>query len=249
MQDVQHRADQVKEILQSPNLYHDDGGSLEILEGFVQDQVDHPQLYNLDANLAILKLYLIYPKYSKVSITRNILTKALMRLPATDFDLCLCQTPLPLQQNDPTIRALIAAEGRLQTCRFSEFWHFLDTEPELVAISSIADMKNSIRRFMAGVIALTYHTITIADLSQLLGLPSSELQQFCQHHLTGQWVFDDKAGVVTITKSSESVTHGTTKQPTQALLSPETLCDCLAPLKRMQHDLPVYVDESATFHT
>lgn len=232
--DVHLRADQVKEILESPSLYNDNSKSLQILESFLEDQMHHPQYYSLDANLSILKFYLIFPKHSKTSVIRQILIKALMHLPETDFDLCLCQTPLPLQQNDQTIRALVAAESRLQTCRFREFWQLLVSEPELIALSATADLKNSIRRFMAGVISLTYHTITIQDSAQLLDLPPSGLQQFCKDHLQGLWTCDENAGTVTITKTVDSVTLVANKQPTRSLFAQETLTDCLASLKRMQ---------------
>lgn len=236
--DIQRRADQVKDILQSPNLYNDNGEALGILESFLEDQMNYPQFYNLDSNLAILKLYLIFPNHSKPAVIRKVLTKALMHLPATDFDFCLSQIPLTLQGSDQTIRALVAAESRLQTCRFREFWQLLASEQELVSLSNTADLKNSIRRFMAGVISLAYHSITIPDSAQLLDLPPSGLQQFCQEHLGGQWVCDEKAGTVTIAKSVDSVTLVANKQPTRSLFVPDTLNDCLSSLKRMQQPQP-----------
>lgn len=239
VEEAQKRAEQVKEILASPNVFTDTD-LLAVLEQFLDDQMIYPQFYDIDANLAVLKQYLIFPRVSKTEVIRQILIKALMHLPATDFDLCLCQIPLQLQQNDPTIRALIAAESRLQLCRFREFWQLLATEPELASLASTTDLKNSLRRFMAGVISLTYHSITVSDSAQLLDLPVSGLQQFCQEHLTGQWVCDDQT--VTIIRTTDSVTLVANKQPSRSLFAADTLDDCLSSLKRMQHH-PISVSD------
>lgn len=46
--------------------------------------------YDLEANLAVLKLYQFTPMSFNVDITTQILLKALTNLPHTDFILCKC---------------------------------------------------------------------------------------------------------------------------------------------------------------
>merc|ERR1712189_41494 len=63
--------------------------NLNSLEHYVKMQA-FEQTYNLDANLAVLKLYQFNPQMFKEDITCQILLKALMNLPNTDFTLCKC---------------------------------------------------------------------------------------------------------------------------------------------------------------
>merc|ERR1712221_47543 len=63
--------------------------NLATLEQYVQMQAIE-NTYNLDANLAILKLYQFNPSLFKETVTCQILLKALMNQPNTDFTLCRC---------------------------------------------------------------------------------------------------------------------------------------------------------------
>lgn len=46
--------------------------------------------YDLEANLAVLKLYQFNPAFFQTTVTAQILLKALTNLPHTDFTLCKC---------------------------------------------------------------------------------------------------------------------------------------------------------------
>lgn len=236
LREAQQRAAEVSELL-SKGSYYGSREALVVLENFVNDQVAHPSLYSIGCNLAILKEYLIFPKLFRLDVVRLILVKALMHLPSTDFDTCLCQIPLPYQETDTVIRSLIASERLLQTCKFSEFWALLGSNPELAAAVDIPDFKNSIRRFMAGVVSLTYKTITMGDVAKLLNLDVKELEAFCETHLNKRWTCDASAspdGVVTIAK--EGVTLLAQKAPARSLFATETLADCLASVRSIaQH--------------
>jgi len=54
------------------------------LEKYVQEQVAS-KTYNLEANLALLKLYQFHTDKSNVKVISQILIKALMNMPNTDF--------------------------------------------------------------------------------------------------------------------------------------------------------------------
>jgi len=58
-------------------------------ERYVQLQVSENS-YDLEANLAILKLYQFFPNLYKPEVVSWILLKALTNLPHTDFVLCRC---------------------------------------------------------------------------------------------------------------------------------------------------------------
>merc|ERR1711991_346718 len=67
--------------------------SLGALSDLVKMQVEDASLYSLDVNLAVLKLYQFYPDESDHGVICNILAKALMALPAPDFQLCTFLIP------------------------------------------------------------------------------------------------------------------------------------------------------------
>lgn len=59
------------------------------MEKYVEIQV-RENVYDLEANLAVLKLYQFDPQRFNLDITCQILLKALTNLPHTDFVLCKC---------------------------------------------------------------------------------------------------------------------------------------------------------------
>ncbi|KAG9331314.1 hypothetical protein JZ751_019505 [Albula glossodonta] len=63
--------------------------NLATLERYVETQAKE-NAYDLEANLAVLKLYQFNPAYFQTTVTSQILLKALTNLPHTDFTLCKC---------------------------------------------------------------------------------------------------------------------------------------------------------------
>ncbi|XP_057256331.1 eukaryotic translation initiation factor 3 subunit K, partial [Pezoporus wallicus] len=63
--------------------------NLATLERYVETQAKE-NAYDLEANLAVLKLYQFNPAFFQSAVTAQILLKALTNLPHTDFTLCKC---------------------------------------------------------------------------------------------------------------------------------------------------------------
>lgn len=63
--------------------------NLQTLESYV-DYQSRENTYDLEANLAVLKLYQFNPQRYNSNITCQILLKALTNFPHTDFVLCKC---------------------------------------------------------------------------------------------------------------------------------------------------------------
>ncbi|XP_027797194.2 eukaryotic translation initiation factor 3 subunit K isoform X1 [Marmota flaviventris] len=63
--------------------------NLATLERYVETQAKE-NAYDLEANLAVLKLYQFNPAFFQTTVTAQILLKALTNLPHTDFTLCKC---------------------------------------------------------------------------------------------------------------------------------------------------------------
>ena len=96
---------QIKSMLQGIERYNPE--NIKTLEHYVDLQVKwnvgHNQYwldtfniqarekaYDLEANLALLKLYQFNPTYSNLEVVMQILLKSLTNLPHTDFVLCKC---------------------------------------------------------------------------------------------------------------------------------------------------------------
>lgn len=77
--------------------------------------------YDLEANLAVLKLYQFNPTTIKRSTVERILLKALTALPNTDFVLCKCLIDSALLE-DESIKSILALHNLLETCKFEHFW-------------------------------------------------------------------------------------------------------------------------------
>ncbi|KAK2104736.1 hypothetical protein P7K49_018592, partial [Saguinus oedipus] len=73
--------------------------------------------YDLEANLAVLKLYQFNPAFFQTTVTAQILLKALTNLPHTEFTLCKCMIDQAPQEERP-IRQILYLRDLLETCHF-----------------------------------------------------------------------------------------------------------------------------------
>uniref|UniRef100_A0A673ZN89 Eukaryotic translation initiation factor 3, subunit K n=1 Tax=Salmo trutta TaxID=8032 RepID=A0A673ZN89_SALTR len=108
--------------------------NLATLERYVETQVKE-NAYDLEANLAILKLYQFNPAYFQVTVTSQILLKALTNLPHTDFTLCKCMIDQTHQEERP-IRQILYLGNLLETCHFQSFWVYPASWPHLSDIQT-----------------------------------------------------------------------------------------------------------------
>ncbi|XP_046389129.1 eukaryotic translation initiation factor 3 subunit K [Ischnura elegans] len=139
--------------------------NLPTLEEYVEIQV-RENAYDLEANLAVLKLYQLDPMKFSTEITSQILIKALTNFPHTDFVLCKC---LLNEKNlqEPEIAHINFLADILERCNFQQFWAAVRSSPEVVA--PVLGFHDSIRKFVCHVVGITYQTIEAATLAALLG--------------------------------------------------------------------------------
>lgn len=124
--------------------------------------------YDLEANLAVLKLYQFNPKFLNYEITYLILLKALTNFPHTDFTLCKCLL-LPEQMKDDTVIEIIFLADILEKCDFECFWSKILSTEHTEHISSVTGFYDSIRKYVCHVIGITFQTIARDYLVRLLG--------------------------------------------------------------------------------
>jgi len=155
--------DGVSKMLKGIDRYNPE--NLVPLEKYVEAQV-RDNYYDLEANLAVLKLYQFNPTYFQTKVVEDVLLKALTNLPHTDFVLCKCLIDPTYAEEEP-IKRLVYLHNLLETCRFTEFWTLLSQHKELA--EKVIGFEDAIREYVCHVISITYQLIEKATLKELMG--------------------------------------------------------------------------------
>jgi len=169
------------------------------LENYVQVQVDDNG-YDLEANLALLKLYQFNPTMLNLEFVCKVLLKSLANLPHSDFLLCKSLLSEKIL-DDPHIKTIQNMANLLEECDFKQFWEKSKTDFSKL-IKAIAGFEDSMRKFVCHVVSATYQRIPEERLCELLGLSDEKI--------LNQWI--DKNGwtstednFVTISNQDESI--------------------------------------------
>lgn len=149
--------------------------NLKILEQYVVAQATE-NTYDLEANLAVLKLYQFNPVHYQSDTVSLILLKALSNLPHTDFTMCKCLIDASRFDED-SLNRIVNLADLLETCQFQQFWGQLFDSSDL--IMGINGFEDSIRKFVCHVVGITYQVIRKSVLRELLGnIPDAQANQW-----------------------------------------------------------------------
>ena len=143
-----------------------DASILPQLEAHVDAQCGS-QSYDLEPNLAVLKLYQFHPEALKVPVVAKILVKALMNLPETDFLACTYLVPERALDQDP-IKAIVAVAAQLERCSFREVWEALTPLREEV-LNATPGFDDAVRAFILKTFEITYQSVPTEHLRASLG--------------------------------------------------------------------------------
>uniref|UniRef100_A0A6B2FGE4 Eukaryotic translation initiation factor 3 subunit K n=1 Tax=Bothriechis nubestris TaxID=1766655 RepID=A0A6B2FGE4_9SAUR len=172
--------------------------NLVTLQHYVETQAKE-NAYDLEANLAVLKLYQFNPNLFQVSVTAQILLKALTNLPHTDFTLCKCMIDQAHQEESP-IRQILYLGELLENCHFQAFWQALDKNMKL--LDGIVGFEDSVRKFICHVVGITYQHIDRWLLAKMLGdLTDNQLKSWMSKY---GWV-ETEPGTVFICNQEENI--------------------------------------------
>jgi len=172
-EEVEKLRDQITEFLSTVERYN--SNNLPTFQRYVELQVSE-NFYDLEANLAVLKLYQFFPNLYSQEIASWILLKALNNLPNTDFVLCRCLLG-PSQLEDAVIVRITYLANLLELCQFKKFWE--EKIHDQVMISHIIGFDDCIRKFVCHVVNITYQTVDKAVLKELLGnITDAELRSW-----------------------------------------------------------------------
>jgi translation initiation factor 3 subunit K len=198
----------IQEMLSGDGRY--DVEILAQLETFLEEQLDKAT-YDLEANLAILKLYLLYPEQQKPTIYEGILIKALMAFPNTDFSLCMYQIP---EKHHGALKQIEKLAQCLEMAKFKAFWKAAEEQVtaakeseggEAQGISRAKGWQDAVRRFVCGVVNSTYRSIRKDQLAALLNMEVKDLAPAIKEN---SWVESKEDKEVIIVREQASFDNG-----------------------------------------
>ncbi|CAG5122910.1 unnamed protein product [Candidula unifasciata] len=178
--------------------------NLPTLERYVDMQAKD-NTYDLEANLAVLKLYQFNPSLYQTGVTAMILLKALTNLPHSDFILCKCLIETHRLTEELVSKVLRLAHF-LETANFQQFWVSLMDDPDLLI--GIIGFEDSIRKF-----AGKYFCLYIASTPTSKCSAKDKLRQLLGNisdTQTSQWISkygwtEQLDGYVFITSQDENI--------------------------------------------
>lgn len=171
------------------------------LENHVNEQVAS-QTYSLAANLCLLRFYQFEPERMSTQIVARILVKALMAMPAPDFDLCLFLIPERVQMEDQ-FKTLVVLSHYLETARFRQFWDEAAKNRNLLEV--VPGFEQAIQAYAIHVLSMTYQKVPRAILAEAINIEGPSLDKFIEYHVVNSgWVVDKTSGrsqLITLAKN------------------------------------------------
>ncbi|XP_015781558.1 eukaryotic translation initiation factor 3 subunit K [Tetranychus urticae] len=193
------QSDEMKEIisdmLKGINRYNPN--NIAQLEEYVEAQIKD-NFYDLEANLAILKLYQFNPLSFKANICEDILIKALTNMPHTDFVLCKCLID-PSNLELDLIKHLCGVHHLLETCAFTDFWILVDKSSKM--FSHVTGFYDAIRKYICYILKITYQNIDKPTIKKLLNVNDSQLDGWMKQN---GWK-ETKPGVIFIANQETNI--------------------------------------------
>ena len=145
------------------------------LEAYVAAQCEGGT-YDLDANLAVLKLYQFHPDTTNVAVVSKILLKALMRLPSTDYLTCSYLIPERVQEME-LIASINSVASLLETCSFRQVWAALEPLRK-ESLAGLPGFDAAVRDFVGVSMSITYQVTPLSHVRESLALEGAELTAF-----------------------------------------------------------------------
>eukprot|EP00184_Porphyridium_aerugineum_P007698 CAMPEP_0184702712 /NCGR_PEP_ID=MMETSP0313-20130426/25245_1 /TAXON_ID=2792 /ORGANISM="Porphyridium aerugineum, Strain SAG 1380-2" /LENGTH=226 /DNA_ID=CAMNT_0027163275 /DNA_START=120 /DNA_END=800 /DNA_ORIENTATION=- len=194
------REQEILDILQSRRY---DPNALAELETYITEQVQGGlDKYDLDANMAVLKLYQFYPERRKIQVVVQIMAKAMMALPETDF-LCGSYMIAPELQAQEPLASMMELVGLLETGMYEQFWAKCDNSSSLETVrKSVVGFDDGVRKFVMGVVGRTYASIQVDLLAKFVNLDEGKTRELINKY---GWAIDSSNKArVEVPKNSEN---------------------------------------------
>lgn len=198
-------------IIESPSQRFN-VASLPALTAYLEEQMADASSYSLKNNVAILKIYTLFPCKLETDVVQKILIQCLTQLPANDFNICLAQVPLPVQEQ-PAIAQIVGLHNILQSCMFYKFW--TESLKPLVnhaslSVIDVPGIRESVRRFILDVVPLVYQHMGVPEMRTLLNFEKNcdefeKLLESCKWTLEGGYKREDPQSGICVPSSRDDV--------------------------------------------
>eukprot|EP00441_Pelagodinium_beii_P026953 CAMPEP_0197654450 /NCGR_PEP_ID=MMETSP1338-20131121/38856_1 /TAXON_ID=43686 ORGANISM="Pelagodinium beii, Strain RCC1491" /NCGR_SAMPLE_ID=MMETSP1338 /ASSEMBLY_ACC=CAM_ASM_000754 /LENGTH=217 /DNA_ID=CAMNT_0043229893 /DNA_START=63 /DNA_END=716 /DNA_ORIENTATION=- len=186
---------QIQQLLKGGGRYMAD--IIPDLEKNLEEQLAK-NTFDPEANLALLKLYLLHPSESKQAVLEGVLLKALMAYPATHFSMCMFQIP---EKYHADLKPVLTLSQQLEMAKFKSFWKQSET---VEALARAKGWEEKVRDFISGVISNMYRSIRSEQLNDLLNLSAGKDLDARIKQMGWNRSKEDKDLIIVNTKTFES---------------------------------------------
>jgi len=177
---------QIQTILRGTDRYEEK--SIPTFEKYILHQINAKK-FNLEATLALVKLYQFYPDKLNLPTLELLLAQSLMYMDDLAFSLALFMIPEIVQSTENIVKLSMLAES-LETAQYGDFWTKLADSKAI--IGKVPGFEDALRTFILEILTRAYKTINKQFLAQSLGLKDKSLAQYLG---TRKWK-DDGTNVV-----------------------------------------------------
>eukprot|EP01134_Creolimax_fragrantissima_P006429 CFRG6429T1 len=164
MVETSKTVDDVPAILNTLDRFNPD--VLPVLHQYINEKE-----YNLEANIATLKIYQFNPDLTNKDVIITILLKSIMHLPGPDFHLCQCLMSEELLADELVIKVTYLYQ-LLDTCHFKQFWAALPENSDLFPVGGLDGFEDAVRKYVKDILMLTYVNIDRTLLMNFVNIQS-----------------------------------------------------------------------------
>ncbi|GAB5370869.1 hypothetical protein AAMO2058_001530300 [Amorphochlora amoebiformis] len=152
------------------------------------------------ANRHLLKLYKFHPGAVKADVAGQILLKAVMQLPSSDFISCVYLLPSDLHSQEP-ISTILHLASLLESFEMEKFWKTAQEQKGYPDLLKLPGFVEAIERFVVRVFGCTFCDVSVSSLEPLLKNGKSDVER-----LAKRYGWDIKDGIVVVSKRTKEST-------------------------------------------
>ncbi|KAL3666780.1 hypothetical protein V7S43_008400 [Phytophthora oleae] len=142
--------------------------SVSTLETYLAEQVQNKSV-DIDANLALLKLYQVYPATINAENVAKVLVKGVMSLPSTFFTGASTMVPESIRE-DANVTAALHTGFMLQSCLFEDFW-----KEDVSFAEKVPGFLESVRAYILTAISRSHSAISTEVFKAKLNVSDKEV--------------------------------------------------------------------------
>ncbi|CEG48674.1 translation initiation factor subunit k [Plasmopara halstedii] len=144
--------------------------NVELLEAYLAEQLQNKTV-DIDANLALLKLYLVYPATANATVVAKILAKGIMAIPSTFFSGASTMIPENIRE-DAVVTKMLRAGFLLQSCLFEDYW-----KEEVALTKELPGFLDSVRAFILTAVSHSHSAISIEVLAAKINVSNKRVPE------------------------------------------------------------------------